>query len=55
MIFGNFDCKNAGGERMTKVPDTTDDPSCFVQAPPAWPPRNTSPYPPITPANYSRP
>jgi ABC-type transporter Mla subunit MlaD len=54
MMFGNFDCKNAGGERMTTVPNTTDDPSCFVQAPPAWPPGNTNPYPHITPANYSK-
>jgi hypothetical protein len=38
MMFGNFDRKNAGGERMTQVPDTRDAPSCFVQNPPAWPP-----------------
>ena len=55
MMFGNFDCKNAGGERMTQVPNTSDAPSCFVQAPPAWPPGNTNPYPHITPANYSKP
>ncbi len=55
MMFGNFDCKNAGGERMTKVPNTSDDPSCFVQAPPAWPPGNTNPFPHITPTNYSKP
>jgi virulence factor Mce-like protein len=55
MIFGNFDCKNAGGERMTQVPDTSDAPSCFVQDPPAWPPGNTNPYPHITAANYSKP
>jgi phospholipid/cholesterol/gamma-HCH transport system substrate-binding protein len=55
MMFGNFDCANAGGERMTQVPDTTDAPSCFVQNPPAWPPGNTHPYPHIDAANYSRP
>ena len=55
MMFGSFDCKNAGGERMTQVPNTSDAPSCFVQAPPAWPPGNTNRYPHITPANYSKP
>ena len=55
MMFGNFDCKNAGGERMTQVPDTSDDPSCFVQQPPAWPPGNTSPYPHIGAADYAKP
>jgi hypothetical protein len=55
MIFPNFDCKNAGGERMTQVPDTSDAPSCFVQNPPAWPPGNKNPYPHITGANYSKP
>ncbi len=55
MMFGNFDCKNAGGERMTQVPDTSDDPSCFVQQAPAWPPGNTSPFPHIGGADYSKP
>jgi phospholipid/cholesterol/gamma-HCH transport system substrate-binding protein len=55
MMFGNFDCANAGGERMTQVPDTSDAPSCFVQNPPAWPPGNARPYPHIDAANYSRP
>jgi phospholipid/cholesterol/gamma-HCH transport system substrate-binding protein len=54
MMFGNFDCRNAGGERMTKVPDSEDAPSCFVQPPPAWPPGNTSPYPHIGAADYSK-
>jgi hypothetical protein len=54
-MFGNFDCKNAGGERMTQVPDTSDDPSCFVQQPPAWPPGNTSQYPHIGAADYEKP
>jgi phospholipid/cholesterol/gamma-HCH transport system substrate-binding protein len=53
MMFGNFDCKNAGGERMTAVPDTSDGPSCFVQDPPAWPPGNKLPYPHIDAADYS--
>ncbi|HEX6742648.1 MAG TPA: MlaD family protein [Solirubrobacteraceae bacterium] len=55
MMFGNFDCKSAGGERMTQVPDTSDDPSCFVQQPPAWPAGNTSPYPHIGAADYAKP
>jgi phospholipid/cholesterol/gamma-HCH transport system substrate-binding protein len=55
MMFGNFDCANAGGERMTQVPDTSDAPSCFVQNPPAWPPGNTRPYPHIDAADYSKP
>ena len=55
MISGSFDCRNAGGERMTQVPDTNDAPSCFVQDPPAWPPGNTNPYPHIDAANYARP
>ena len=53
MMFGNFDCKNAGGERMTSVPDTSDAPSCFVQDPPAWPPGNKNRYPHIDRADYS--
>ena len=55
MMFGNFDCKNAGGEHMTQVPNTSDAPSCFVQSPPAWPPGNTNPYPHIGAADYSKP
>jgi len=55
MMFGNFDCKNAGGERMTKVPNSDDSPSCFVQDPPAWPPGNTSAYARIGAADYSKP
>jgi hypothetical protein len=55
MMFGNFDCKDAGGERMTQVPDTSDAPSCFVQDPPAWPPGNARPYPHIDAADYSKP
>ena len=38
-----------------QVPDTSDDPSCFVQSPPAWPPGNKSPYPHIGAADYSKP
>jgi phospholipid/cholesterol/gamma-HCH transport system substrate-binding protein len=55
MMFGNFDCKNAGGEHMTQVPNTSDAPSCFVQSAPAWPPGNTNPYPHIGAADYSKP
>jgi ABC-type transporter Mla subunit MlaD len=53
MIFPSFDCDNAGGERMTQVPDSRDAPSCFVQDPPAWPPGNKNRYPHIDRADYS--
>ncbi|MEA2256584.1 MAG: phospholipid/cholesterol/gamma-HCH transport system substrate-binding protein, partial [Solirubrobacteraceae bacterium] len=51
MMFPNHDCTNAGGERMTSVPDTSDTPSCFVQTPPSWPPGNTREYPHIDAAS----
>ena len=51
MMFGNFDCKNAGGERMTQVPDTSDDPSCFVQQRPRGPGQHVAP----PRADYARP
>jgi phospholipid/cholesterol/gamma-HCH transport system substrate-binding protein len=54
MIFPNFDCDNADGERMTAVPDSSDAPSCFVQDPPAWPPGNARRYPPVDRADYSK-
>jgi phospholipid/cholesterol/gamma-HCH transport system substrate-binding protein len=54
MIFPNFDCANAGGERMTTVPDSSAAPSCFVQDPPAWPPGNTRRYPHVDRADYSK-
>jgi hypothetical protein len=54
MIFPNFDCDNAGGERTTQVPDSSDAPSCFVQDPPAWPPGNRNRYPHIDRADYSK-
>jgi phospholipid/cholesterol/gamma-HCH transport system substrate-binding protein len=54
MIFPNFDCDNAGGERMTAQPDSSDAPSCFVQDPPAWPPGNRNRYPHVDAANYSK-
>ena len=53
MIFPNFDCDNAGGERMTQMPDSSDAPSCFAQDPPAWPPGNKNRYPHIDRADYS--
>jgi phospholipid/cholesterol/gamma-HCH transport system substrate-binding protein len=53
MIFPNFDCDNAGGERMTQVPDSSDAPSCFAQDPPAWPPGDRNRYPHIDRADYS--
>ena len=54
MIFPNFDCANAGGDRITAQPDSSDAPSCFTQDPPAWPPGNTSRYPHVDAANYSK-
>ena len=54
MIFPNFDCANAGGERMTQAPDSADAPSCFVQDPPAWPPGNRLEYPHVAAADYSK-
>jgi hypothetical protein len=54
MIFPSFDCANAGGERQTATPDSSDAPSCFVQDPPAWPPGNTSRYPHVDKADYSK-
>jgi len=54
MIFPSFDCANAGGDRMTTVPDSSDAPSCFAQDPPAWPPGNARRYPHIDRADYSK-
>jgi phospholipid/cholesterol/gamma-HCH transport system substrate-binding protein len=54
MIFPSFDCANAGGERMTKIPDESDAPSCFAQDPPAWPAGNTRRYPHVERADYSK-
>jgi phospholipid/cholesterol/gamma-HCH transport system substrate-binding protein len=55
MIFPNHDCANtsSGGEQKTDTPDTSGDPSCFVQTPPTWPPGNTRQYPHILPASYA--
>ncbi|WP_146175344.1 MlaD family protein [Paraconexibacter algicola] len=58
MIFGNFDCANTGkggdGTYQTKVPDTNDMPSCWVQPAPQVPAGNTRKYPRIVKADYSR-
>jgi phospholipid/cholesterol/gamma-HCH transport system substrate-binding protein len=54
MIFPNFDCANAGGERLTAQPDSSDAPSCFAQDPPAWPPGNKLAYPHVDAADYSK-
>jgi virulence factor Mce-like protein len=53
MIFPSFDCDEAGGPRTTKVPDTSDAPSCWIQPPPAYPPGNTRSFPHIEAADYS--
>jgi ABC-type transporter Mla subunit MlaD len=54
MMFPNFDCATAGGAHQTATPDSSDAPSCFAQDPPAWPPGNTSRYPHIDKADYSK-
>src|SRR3954452_19993437 len=60
MIFPEFDCTNAGGEHQTKLPSkdeagTSDDPSCWTAPPAGYPSGNTSPFPHIGAANYSKP
>jgi phospholipid/cholesterol/gamma-HCH transport system substrate-binding protein len=61
MVLPAFDCKNAkGNPYLTKIPQgdeqqTDDDPSCFEQATPPYPKGNTSKYPHIQAADYSKP
>src|SRR3954470_5028758 len=60
MIFPEFDCKNAGGDHQTQLPSkdeagTSDDPSCWTAPPAGYPSGNTSPFPHIGAANYSKP
>jgi phospholipid/cholesterol/gamma-HCH transport system substrate-binding protein len=57
MIVPSFDCKNtkSGGEYQTQYPDKSDDPSCWTAPPAAFPPGNTSPFPHIGAADYSKP
>ena len=55
MIFPSHDCNEIGGEYMTKVPDTHDMPSCFIQPAPPVPAGNTRPVPHIEAADYSKP
>lgn len=56
MIFPSFDCNNTGkggdGTYQTKVPDTNDAPSCWVQPAPTVPAGNTRKYPRIEAADY---
>jgi phospholipid/cholesterol/gamma-HCH transport system substrate-binding protein len=57
MILPSFDCNNAGGTRLTKIPQggekqTDDDPSCFEQGPL---PGQTTKFPHIGRADYSKP
>jgi len=58
MIFGNFDCNNTGaggdGTYQTPVPDTSEDPSCWVAPTPQVPAGNTRKYPHIEAADYSK-
>jgi virulence factor Mce-like protein len=57
MIVPSFDCKNtkSGGEYQTQYPEKSDDPSCWTAPPAAYPPGNTSPFPHIGAADYSKP
>jgi phospholipid/cholesterol/gamma-HCH transport system substrate-binding protein len=56
MMFPNHDCDNTGvGDYKTKVPDTNDMPSCFVQTPPSFPAGNTHQYPRLGAASYAKP
>jgi phospholipid/cholesterol/gamma-HCH transport system substrate-binding protein len=57
MIVPSFDCKNtaSGGPEQTDYPNKSDDPSCWVAPPPAYPPGNTSEFPHIGALDYSKP
>jgi phospholipid/cholesterol/gamma-HCH transport system substrate-binding protein len=57
MIVPSFDCKNtaSGGPETTKYPNQSGDPSCWVAPPAAYPPGNTSEFPHIAAADYSKP
>jgi virulence factor Mce-like protein len=58
MMFANWDCNNTGapgdGTYLTKYPNTSDAPSCWIAKPPAFPPGNTLKFPHIQAANYSK-
>src|SRR4051794_11475861 len=56
MIVPSFDCKNTSthGPQTTPYRDTSADPSCWVAAPPSYPPGNTSQFPHITANDYSK-
>jgi phospholipid/cholesterol/gamma-HCH transport system substrate-binding protein len=57
MIVPSFDCKNtaSGGPETTKYPNQSGDPSCWTAPPPSYPPGNTSEFPHIGAADYSKP
>jgi phospholipid/cholesterol/gamma-HCH transport system substrate-binding protein len=57
MIVPSFDCKNTAshGPEQTDYPNKSADPSCWVAPPPAYPPGNTSEFPHIGAADYSKP
>jgi phospholipid/cholesterol/gamma-HCH transport system substrate-binding protein len=57
MIVPSFDCKNtaSGGPETTKYPNQSGDPSCWTAPPPSYPPGNTSEFPHIGAASYSKP
>jgi phospholipid/cholesterol/gamma-HCH transport system substrate-binding protein len=57
MIVPSFDCKNtaSGHEEQTDYPNKKADPSCWTAPPPSFPPGNTSQFPHIGAADYSKP
>jgi virulence factor Mce-like protein len=57
MIVPSFDCTNtaSGGPETTKYPNQGGDPSCWTAPPAAYPPGNTSQFPHIGAADYSKP
>jgi phospholipid/cholesterol/gamma-HCH transport system substrate-binding protein len=57
MITPSYDCKNtkSGGQEQTGYGGTSDDPSCWVAPPAAFPPGNTLQFPHIGAADYSKP
>jgi len=58
MMFANWDCKNTGhagdGSFITPLPDTKEDPSCWVQPAPPYPKGNTRRFAHIEKADYSK-
>jgi phospholipid/cholesterol/gamma-HCH transport system substrate-binding protein len=57
MIVPSFDCKNtaSGHDEQTDYPNKKADPSCWTAPPAPFPPGNTSQFPHIGAADYSKP